>query len=303
MDLNALRLLVEIVEAGTLSAAARRLNTSRSNVSHRLKAFEQAVGVELLQRTTRHIEPTHVGRALYQHGAKILREMEAAEAVVARLGQGASGHVRVSVPIVFGQLFLAPLLLEFAKLYPEISLDVAFSNRVHDLVEAQVDVALRVVSSPPDGYVAREIAAARWLLCAAPARLQAHGTPAHPSQLEARGFISTAEHGGRFRLKAGRSGAASDIEIQAHIQSDNLVFAKDAVIAGLGIGVLPSYIVQPALDSGQLVVVLPDYALDTLLDKVFLITRPGPLRTQANRLLVEFLTERLSPSSAAPAPA
>jgi DNA-binding transcriptional LysR family regulator len=301
MDLNALKLLVEIVEAGTLSAAARRLNTSRSNVSHRLKAFEQSVGVELFRRTTRRIEPTEVGRALYQHGSRILREMEAAEEVVARLGRGEHGYLRVSVPIMFGQLFLAPLLLEFARLYPDISLNVTFSNRVHDLIESAVDIAFRVMSDPPEGYAAREIAAVRWIVCAAPPYLERRGAPDHPSQLGSHVFITMGEHRGRFRLRSKRNGEVSDIQLRPHLQSDNVAFAKNAVVAGLGIGVLPSFIVPAELERQELVELLPDYDVSTVVDKVVMITGPGPSR--ANTLLVEFLMARLKLPGAVPAPA
>src|SRR4051812_5933184 len=120
MDLNALKLLVEIVDAGNLSAAARRLNTTRSNVSHRLKAFEKSVGVQLLRRTTRRIEPTQIGHALYEHGSKIMREMDAANAVITTLGKSLRGHVRISIPTGLGQMIVGALLIEFAGKYPEI---------------------------------------------------------------------------------------------------------------------------------------------------------------------------------------
>jgi DNA-binding transcriptional LysR family regulator len=169
MDLNALKLFVEIVDAGSLSAAARRLNTSRSNVSQRLKLFEQAIGAQLLRRSTRRTEPTQLGYTLYEHGSNIIRELAGATAAVSTLGKSLHGHLRVSIPTALGQLHIAPLLIEFAQRYPDITLEVVFSNRIVDLMASHIDVALRVTSEPPEQYVARELGRVDWVLCASPA--------------------------------------------------------------------------------------------------------------------------------------
>src|SRR4030095_8859652 len=169
MDLNALKLFVEIVDAGSLSAAARRLNTSRSNVSQRLKVFEQAIGAQLLRRSTRRTEPTQLGYTLYEHGSHIIRELAGATAAVSTLGKSLQGHLRVSIPTALGHLHIAPLLIEFAQRYPDITLEVVFSNRIVDLMASHIDVALRVTSEPPEQYVARELARIAWVLCSSPA--------------------------------------------------------------------------------------------------------------------------------------
>ena len=177
MDLNALKLFVEIVDAGNLSAAARKLQTTRSNVSHRLKAFERALGVQLLRRTTRRVEPTEVGAGIYEHGRSILREMAAADALVSSLGKSLQGSVRLSVPTGLGHLLVSPLLVAFKRAYPDIRLDVRFDNRVSDLIGEDVDVALRIVSNPPESLVATLLDEVDWVLCAAPDYLAVHGTP------------------------------------------------------------------------------------------------------------------------------
>ncbi len=295
MDMNALKLLVEIVDAGSLSGAARRLNTTRSNVSHRLKAFEQTIGVQLLRRTTRRIEPTQVGYALYEHGAKMVQEMEAAREVVATQGTKQRGHVRISVPAALGQMVLGPLLIRFAQQYPEISLNVVFSNRIHDLVAAEVDIALRITSDPPEAYVAHEIAAVAWTLCASPAYLKAHGTPRRASQLAQHQLVSTPEQGsrqgGRYRMRLRARGKEHEIAVPARLQSENFLFLKEALLARIGIGLLPSYVVQQEIDDGRLATVLPDHAVDTVGDKLYMITAPNRYPTMAARTLMEFLKE------------
>lgn len=293
MDLNALKLLVEIVEAGNLSAAARRLNTTRSNVSHRLKAFEQAVGVQLLRRTTRRIEPTQVGYALYEHGSKIVREMEAANAAVATLGKSLSGHVRISIPTMLGQMALGGLLIEFAQSYPDISLRVVYSNRIVDLVASEIDVALRITSDPPESYVARELARIDWVLCAAPLYVQDRGLPQEPPQLFGHTFVTTAVESGKFALKLQRAGKEHVVQVLSHIQSENFLFLKDAILAGVGLGILPLYAVRDELADGRLLAAMPDYTVEGLGNRLYLITAPNLYPTQAARTLIEYLKSRV----------
>ena len=177
MDLNALRLFVDIVDAGNLSAAARKLKMTRANVSYRLKALEEELGVQLLRRTTRHVEPTPVGAGLYEHGRNILGEVAAANALISNMGKSLQGHVRLSVPTGLGHTLLSPLMVQFKQRYPDITLDVVFDNRVHNLVSEDVDVALRIISTPPDSVIATEIGTVDWVICASPAYLANHPAP------------------------------------------------------------------------------------------------------------------------------
>lgn len=294
MDLNALKMFVEIVDAGNLSAAARRLNTTRSNLSHRLKSFEQAVGVQLLRRSTRRMEPTQVGYALYEHGSRIVREMSAANAAVATLGKSLQGHVRVSIPTGFGQLYLGPMLIEFAQQYPEITLEVVFSNRITDLMASEIDVALRITSDPPDQYVARELARIDWVLCASPRYAKRKGMPRKPEDLGEHELVSTpTARGRRLAIRLQRQGRQAEVALQPHIQSESFLFLKDAVLAGIGLGVLPFYAVHDELDSGALIRVLPAYVADIWGDRLFMITAPNLYPTLAARSLMEFMKSRI----------
>jgi DNA-binding transcriptional LysR family regulator len=294
MDLNALKLFVEIVDAGSLSAAARRLNTSRSNVSQRLKLFEQAIGAQLLRRSTRRTEPTQLGYTLYEHGSNIIRELAGATAAVSTLGKSLHGHLRVSIPTALGQLHIAPLLIEFAQRYPDITLEVVFSNRIVDLMASRIDVALRVTSEPPEQYVARELARMDWVLCASPAYVSSKGAPRKPGDLAQHVLVtSTIDTGNRLAIKLTRQDQVSEIAVQPRIQSQSFVFLKDAVLAGLGLGVLPYYAVHRELGDGSLVRMLADYGVDVWGDRLFLITAPNLYPTLAARSLIEFLKTRI----------
>ena len=294
MDLNALKLFVEIVDAGSLSAAARRLNTSRSNVSQRLKVFEQAIGAQLLRRSTRRTEPTQLGYTLYEHGSNIIRELAGATAAVSTLGKSLHGHLRVSIPTALGQLHIAPLLIEFAQRYPDITLEVVFSNRIVDLMASRIDVALRVTSEPPEQYVARELARIDWVLCASPAYLASKGAPRDPADLAQHALVtSTVDQGNRLGIRLTRQDHVSEITVLPRIQSQSFMFLKDAVVAGLGLGVLPFYAVHRELGDGSLVRVLSEHGVDVWGDRLFLITAPSLYPTLAARSLIEFLKTRI----------
>jgi len=294
MDLNALKLFVEIVDAGSLSAAARRLNTSRSNVSQRLKLFEQAIGAQLLRRSTRRTEPTQLGYTLYEHGSNIIRELAGATAAVSTLGKSLHGHLRVSIPTALGQLHIAPLLIEFAQRYPDITLEVVFSNRIVDLMASRIDVALRVTSEPPEQYVARELGRMDWVLCASPAYVASKGAPRAPADLARHVLVtSTIDAGNRLAIRLTRQDHVSEIAVQPRIQSQSFVFLKDAVLAGLGLGVLPYYAVHRELGDGSLVRMLPEHGVDVWGDRLFLITAPNLYPTLAARSLIEFLKTRI----------
>jgi len=298
MDLNALKLFVEIVDGGNLSAAARRLNTTRSNVSHRLKAFERAVGAQLLRRSTRRIEPTQVGYALYEHGSRIVREIAAANAAIATLGKSLHGHVRVSVPIALGHLYLGPLLLQFAREHPKITLEVVFNNRVFDLMASEIDVALRITSDPPQQYIARELARVGLMLCASPEYVRTKGIPRVPADLAQHVFVSrSALNNIRIPITLRREGKHWEIGVPPHIQSENSLFLKNATLAGIGFAVLPYYAVRDELAQGKLVVLLPEYTVDMQSDKLFMITVPNRYPTVATMALIEYLKSNVQPLS------
>ena len=154
MDTNALSLLVEIVDTGNLSQAARKLKMTRANVSYHLTQLEKSLGVQLIKRTTRRAEPTEVGLRLYEHGRNIRNELAAARETITSLGQELLGRVGISVPSGYGQIVMSDWLIEFKRLYPGIVLDVLFENRT-DHLRDEVDIAIRVMPEPPPALVAR----------------------------------------------------------------------------------------------------------------------------------------------------
>src|SRR5690625_2750790 len=166
MNAQALVLFANIVDAGNLSRAARHLKMSRANVSYHLGQLEKEIGQQLLRRTTRRIALTEVGEQLYRHGCTIRDELTRAHESVTSLGKTLQGAVSISLPTGFGGMVMADWMLDFKKAFPGISLQVLFENRVDDLLYKEVDMAVRVMSAPPEQLVATLLAPVQYLICA-----------------------------------------------------------------------------------------------------------------------------------------
>jgi DNA-binding transcriptional LysR family regulator len=297
MDLNALTLLVEILDAGNLSEAARRLKMSRANVSYHLSNLEKAVGLQLVRRTTRRIEPTEIGLQLYEHGRKIRSELAAAQESVTSLGQSLQGRVRLSVPSGYGQMVMSPWLMDFKRAYPGIVLDVAFENRVVDFLRDEVDIAVRVMSEPPDSLVARELGPVRYVACAAKAYAQTRGMPLTLEDLANAPLITSAVVGRQLRLAAYLHGERHEVPLQPTLTSENFQFLREAILAGIGVGLVPDYVVQEAVAQGEVVTALDDWKLSIFGTKMFMLYMPNRHHTRAASTFIEFVLDKARTSS------
>lgn len=292
MDLHALTLLVDILDAGSLSEAARRLKTSRANVSYHLSQFERNLGQQLVRRSTRRIAPTEVGLLLCEHGRKIRDELAAARDTVSTLGQTLQGRVRLSVPSGYGQLVMAPWLIEFKRSHPGIVLDVAFENRVVDLMRDEVDIAVRVMSEPPDQLVARDMGPVRYVACASRAYAEAHGMPAQLGDLCTAPLITSAVVGRQLRLAAYLHGERHEVPLSPTLTSENFHFLRQAIEAGVGVGLVPDYVVQSLIDSGEVLTALDDWKLSIFGTRMVMLYMPNRHPTRAASTFVDFVLTR-----------
>ncbi|HEY2256298.1 MAG TPA: LysR substrate-binding domain-containing protein [Variovorax sp.] len=299
MDLQSLSLLVEIMNAGNLSAAARRLKMSRANVSYHLNQLERSVGAQLVRRTTRRAEPTEIGLRLYQHGLAIQAELLAAQESVSALGQGLQGLVRLSVPSGYGQLVMSGWLIEFKRAYPGIVLDVVFENRIVDLLRDEVDIAIRVVPEPPQNLVARELGPVRYVACASRAFAEAQGLPTALEQLRGAPVVTAAVIGRQLRVSAYQGEERREVILEPTLISENFLFLRQAILAGLGIGLVPDYVVQDDLQRGDVVTTLDDWRLSIFGTRMFMLYMPNRQHTRATQTFIEFILQRARGAPAA----
>lgn len=292
MDAQALLLLVAIVESGNLSLAARKLKTTRANVSYRLKRIERTLGIQLIRRTTRHSEPTEIGLTLYRYGCTVRDALRAAQESVNLLGRGLHGAIRMSLPTGFGELVMADWLLEFKRDYPDIVLELHFDNRVDDLLREEIDVAIRVMSEPPPQTVATELARVRYVLCAAADFARARRMPARLEDLAAYPLITSNVDGRELRVSAYRGTERRELALRPTLASENFRFLREAVLAGLGVGLVPDYVVAREIAAQRVVTALDDWRLSIFGTRLFLLRMPERYQTLALRTLIDFIVEK-----------
>jgi DNA-binding transcriptional LysR family regulator len=292
MDAQSLALFVDIVEAGNLSLAARNLKMSRANVSYHLGQLEKSVGLQLMRRTTRRAELTEVGQRLYEHGRVIRDEVQAARESVASLGQGLHGSVRLSLPTGFGHLVMSGWLIEFKRLYPDIALDLLFDNRVDDLLREEVDVAVRVMSEPPQQMVATELAQVRYVICASVDYAKRHAMPLALADLDRVALITSAVVGRDLRVSAYQGDERREVTLHPTLASENFQFLREAILAGLGVGLVPDYVVRQDVVDGRVVTSLDDWRLSAFGTRMFLLRMPNRYQTLATRTVIDFVVAK-----------
>lgn len=291
MDLAALTLLVEIIDSGNLSQAARKLKMTRANVSYHLAQLEKTAGVQLVRRTTRRVEPTEVGMRLYQHGLSIRNEMRAAHETIASLSQGLLGRVGISVPSGYGQMVMGDWLIEFKRRYPGIVLDVLFENRADNLRD-EVDIAIRVLPEPPASLVARNLGEVRYLACASQDYARRQGLPRTLQALRDAPLITSGVMGRQLRLAAYLGAERHEVMLEPTLISEHFPFLRQGILAGLGVGLVPDYVVRDRIAAGEVATALEEYRLSIFGTRMYLLYMPDRHQTRAVRTCIDFLLEK-----------
>ncbi|RJF99462.1 LysR family transcriptional regulator [Noviherbaspirillum saxi] len=249
----------KVVETRSFSAAAQQLKTSKSLVSKQVSNLESALGVRLLNRTTRRMSLTEIGSAYYEHCARIAQEIDAAAETVTQLQVEPRGVLRITSPVIFASLHLAPALQTFLKRYDEVEVELNATDRPVDIVEEGYDLAIRISDNPPANMIARRIAPVRWVTCASPEYLERHGTPRTPQELAQHQCLV---YQGIPALRSGWRYQTGSKEISLSVNGkcrvNNSEVLLQLALDGLGIVLFPTYILGHHLKSGRLKEILPD---------------------------------------------
>ena len=295
-NLNDLMYFSQVVEHGGFSAAERVLGISKSRLSRRLTELEGSLGVRLLQRSTRKLALTEAGQLFYQHCQAMLSEAQAAVNVVQQLRSSPRGTVRVSVPITMSQTIMTQILPEFMHRYPEVRIVMRVTNRVVDLFEDSIDVALRVRSEPPQSanIVVRPLWRTQQMLVGAPSLLNQNAPPLVPADLTRFETLDVSTGDGRhvFNLIA-PDGTRHAHEHEPRLVSGDLMLIREAALAGVGIAALPEMMYGAALRTGKLSPVMPGWTLPMPQLYAVFLSRQGMV--PAVRAFVDYLVEMLDP--------
>jgi DNA-binding transcriptional LysR family regulator len=283
-NLTALVIFARVVDAQGFSEAARRLGMSPSMVSKQVARLEKSLGARLLNRTTRKLAVTELGAMVYEHAARIVHEAEEIELAVQTQQSAPRGTLRLSAPAVFGMLHLTPLVSRFLARHPDVRVDMTLSDRIiPDLVEDRLDAAFVIATRPTDNFVARRMAPIRWILCAAPAYLARHGAPASVADIAHHNCLVFPElvSAGAWRFRVGSHEETA--EVAGNFSTNSAMALRTAALDGLGLAVLPTFLVGPDLKEGRLKLLLPGCRpfLDSALQAIYLPGRPLPAKVTA----------------------
>lgn len=292
-DFEAWAVFAKVAELGSFSRAADELGLSKPTVSKAVGRLEASLGFSLLNRTSRRLSLTEAGRASLDRAARILAEGQAAEDEALAQSTVPRGRVRLSAPLSFGVAFLGAALSDFMAAYPEITLDLALSDRHIDLVAEGFDLAVRIASLEDSSLLARRLCAVRLLLVGSPAYFDAHGRPSHPGELvrhEAMIYTGGAERG-VWRFTHPTFGEAA-VEPAVRLLTDNADMLAPALLAGQGLALQPEFLVWRDIRDGRLEVAMADWAPPLL--GLYLLTPPSALRPLRVQVLVEHLARSLA---------
>lgn len=294
IDVNDMLIFAQVAESGGFTAAARILDIPKSTVSRRVSELEAALGVRLLQRTTRKLSLTDVGRAYADRCRALRLEIEAANEDVASAGDIPRGRLRVTAPIEIGRRYIAPCLAEFAMRHAGVEVELDLSDRARDLVAEGWDLAIRVGELADSSLIARKLGPTQQFLCAAPKYLEDREEIAHPSDLGKHDtLVMTAGIGG-FRWQFQGPEGAVEIAVAPRAEANDFEAVSRMAVEGLGIARLPSWVARTHLEAGALVPLLSDYRPVDLGVYVVYPSRENP-SAKLQRFL-ELLGERLSPA-------
>ena len=287
--ITALNVFVQAADRGSLTAAAEALSMSRAMVSRYLAELENWLGVRVFHRTTRRLSLTPAGEAALSRCRTILELGEDMRAALADPDDAPHGRIRITCSTSFGLSHLAAAVADYVARYPGTAVDMMLMDRAVNLVEERIDLAIRISGELDSGLIARKFSVCRSVLCASPAYLDTHGVPRHPEELTAHNCL-THHYVGRSLWHLERDSQTTQVAVSGNISANEATALLQAVNADAGIAMLPTYLVSPLIRSGQLVVVLPDYAVDTMgIYGVYTSRRQMPLIV---RSFLDFLAAR-----------
>ncbi|MEM9978670.1 MAG: LysR family transcriptional regulator, partial [Cyanobacteria bacterium P01_D01_bin.2] len=300
---SAMRAFARVIETGSFSEASRQLGVAVSSVTRQVNALETQLHTQLLNRSTRSVTPTSQGHRYYEKVARILQDVESANLSVTEQDEVPRGVLRVSLPVAFGRLHIAPLLGDFLAQYPEMQLDLTFRDGLANPVVEELDLVIRIGNLDRSGanWIVRKLAAHTRKVCGSPVYFQQYGIPKHPDDLANHHCLCFSYTLGYDIWRFKRDKEICEVKINGPIVSNNSEVLRQVCLDGAGLILMPTWLIGEDIQMGRLQAVLHDFQvyphldLDTGIYALYLPNRRDSLRVQT---FVDFLTQRLSGSSA-----
>lgn len=296
MDVENLKLFVEVMRRGSFADVARARGVAPSSISRAIAGLEHELGIRLFQRSTRKLEPTEAAMVYFERINAVVDEIETARQIATDVSEEPKGVLRVTTATVFGQSAIVPLLPELANVYPQLSIELLLTDAYLDLVEERIDVAVRLGSLKDSSYIAKRLTNMTFYVCASPDYLYHHGTPQFPGEIGQHNCLLFPRGGYSLDwLFKNSDGDTTQIPISGKYLITNSAAIKQCAIAAMGLALLPDWLVKDDVHAGKLVRLFPEYTVTTSeFESAVWILYPSreylPLKTRA---FIDFLTLRI----------
>lgn len=293
MELATLTIFVEVMRRRSFAAVARAQGVTPSSISRCIANLEEELGVRLFHRSTRSLEPTEAGMIYFERISPAVAELESAVQLVTDVNKEVKGTLRVTAATVYGEIAIVPLLPRLAATYPQLSIELLLTDTYLNLVEERIDVAIRLGTLQDSAYIAKRVCDMTFHVCASPEYLQRFGKPAAITEIENHECLLFPRGNNLdWRFKHNKDGQVSRIAINGKYLITNSRAIRQCAIAGMGLALLPDWLVDDDIAAGRLVVLFPDYAADD--ESAIWILYPSreylPLKS---RVFIDFLTESI----------
>jgi DNA-binding transcriptional LysR family regulator len=260
MDISVLQIFVEVMRQGSFAAVARDRNLDPSSISRAIASLEEELGIRLFQRTTRQLSPTEAGTAYFQRLEPLMEEMQQAIDIATDISGQPKGKLRVTVSVSFGLKCIVPLLPEFDSLYPDLTLDLFLTDAVVDLFAERIDLAIRLGLLTDSTLIAQQLMQTHYLVCASPQYLKRFGKPKQPTDIAHHNCLLFPLAGFQSRwIFRDRVGNTSEVSVNGSIIISSAIALQQCAIAGMGLALLPHWLIDDDLQAGTLVNVFPDH--------------------------------------------
>ncbi len=281
-----MEIFVTVVETGQITRAAKALNLSKSAISHALSGLEKHLGLQLILRSSRRLQLTEAGQQYYHDCVRILSELTDLEHRISATEREISGHIRLSAPVIYLSNRLTPVIAEFLRQNPAVTIEYVLTEKPVDLLEERIDLAIRIGDLKDSRLIARKVSQTHHILCGAQSYIDAHppiSTPRDLTRVSCLKFIRTPV----WHLM--KDGKTYRVQAKGNVVSNNGIALREMAVAGNGVAFLPEFLAEPALKDGRLVRLLPDY--ETRKMDISIVRPPAQHIPARVRWLIDFIIE------------
>lgn len=292
-QLESLRVLKAVVEFGSFTAASQQLNLTVARISKSIERLEAELETRLFTRSTRHMQPTDSGERCYLYAVNMLEQWQGLTDELAETQTKPKGQIKISVPMSWGLSIFRPILAKFMAKYPDIAIDIHMNDLYVNVIEGEYDLVLRLANTLEDSsLICKKLKSYTYVACASPEYLEKHGTPITTQDLHNHNCLVYSQYSGNRKWWFSKNNKVLSMFIDARLKSNNSLLFKDALLSGQGIALIPDFIVEEEITSGELQPILLDYSTQEL--NLYSLRSPDKTLPMRLRLLNEFLIKELS---------